>query len=166
MQLMSRTLMTFMVVTVLASVAVLVIGTTSCEKKAASGNASDAGKSAGKTADDAAKAAGEFLAPSKDAAVKAAQETLDDLEKKWKDLQDKAAPATDEAKADLHKAGDQMVQALSDAKAKLVAAKDASDDVWHKDIKPALDAALDKAKKLYDDTAARFSGKSRQGPGE
>ena len=48
-----------------------------------------------------------------------------------------------------------MSQTLADAKAKLVQAKDATDDAWQKDVKPALAAALDKAQKLYDDAAAR-----------
>ena len=52
-----------------------------------------------------------------------------------------------------------MSQTLADAKAKLAAAKDATDDVWQKDIKPALAAALDKAQKLYDDAAAEFGSK-------
>ena len=117
---------------------------------------SDAAKATGKAVGDATKATGEYLTQPKDTAVKAAQETLDGLEKKWQDLQAKAAPATDEAKADLQKAKDQMAQTLADAKAKLVEAKDASADVWQQNVKPALDAALQKAQKLYEDTAARF----------
>jgi predicted nucleic acid-binding Zn-ribbon protein len=84
---------------------------------------------------------------------------VDALEAKWQALQDKAAPTTDDAKADLQKAKDQITQTLADAKAKLVQAKDATDDVWQNDIKPALKAALDKAQKLYDDAAAEFGSK-------
>jgi len=124
--------------------------------KAAGKAVGEAAKATGNAVGDAAKATGDWLAGSKDEAVKTAQAKVDTLETKWQALQDKAAPATDEAKADLQKAKDQMSQLLSDAKAKLVAAKDATDDVWQKDIKPALAAALDKAQKLYDDVAAKF----------
>jgi hypothetical protein len=120
---------------------------------------SDAAKATGAAVGDAATATGEFLTQSKDTAVKAAQETLSGIEKKWQELQAKAAPATDEAKADLQKAKELMAETLADAKAKLVEAKDASADVWQQDVKPALDAALAKAQKLYEDTAAKFSGK-------
>jgi hypothetical protein len=117
----------------------------------------DAAKATGHAVADATKATGEYLTPSKEAAVEAARETLDGIEKKWQDLQAKAEPATDEAKADLQKARDLMAQALADAKAKLVEAKDAGADVWQQNVKPALDAALQKAQKLYEDVAARFS---------
>ena len=60
------------------------------------------------------------------------------IEKKWQDLQDKATPTTDAAKADFQKAKDQMAQALADAKAKLIEAKDAGADAWQKNVKPAL----------------------------
>ena len=100
-----------------------------------------------------------WLAGPKDSAVKTAQDTLNAIEKKWQDLQAKAAPTTDEAKADFQKAKDQMAQTLADAKAKLVEAKDASADAWQQKVKPALDAALQKAQKLYDDAAAKFSNK-------
>jgi hypothetical protein len=116
----------------------------------------EAAKATGNAVGDAAKATGDWLAGSKDDAVKTAQNKVADLETKWQALQDKAAPTTDEAKADWQKAKDQMAQLLTDAKAKLVAAKDATDDVWQKDIKPALAAALDKAQKLYDEAAAKF----------
>ena len=126
----------------------------------ATGNAvGDAAKATGNAVGDAAKATGDWLTGSKDTVVKSAQEKVNALETKWQALQDKAAPTTDAAKADLQKAKDQMAQILADAKAKLVQAKDATDDVWQKDIKPALAAALDKAQKLYDDAAAKFSSK-------
>ena len=120
---------------------------------------SDAAKATGKAVDNAAKATGEYLTQSKDSAVKTAQETLNGLEKKWQDLQAKAAPATDEAKADFQKAKDQMARTLADAKAKLVEAKDAGADAWQQNVKPALDAALAKVQKLYEDTAAKFGSK-------
>jgi len=119
----------------------------------------DAAKATGKAVGDAAKATGEQVTQAKDAAVKAAQEALNGFEKKWQDLQAKAAPTTDEAKADLQKVKDQMAQLLADAKAKLVEAKDAGADAWQQNVKPALDAALAKAQKLYEDTAAKFSNK-------
>lgn len=159
---MSKTLITFAVVMALA------LNMTGCKEKTTSQQVSDAAKSVGKdakeavqdageTVGDAAKATGEYLAQSKDTAVKAAQETLNGLEKKWQDLQAKAAPTTDEAKADLQKAKDQMAQTLADAKAKLVEAKDASADAWQQDVKPALDATLRKAQELYEDAADKFS---------
>jgi hypothetical protein len=126
----------------------------------ATGNAvGNAANATGNAVGDAAKATGDWLAGSKDSAVKAAQDKVADLETKWQALQDKAAPTTDAAKADLQKDKDQMAQTLADAKAKLVQAKDATDDAWQKDIKPALSAALDKAQKLYDDAAAEFGSK-------
>jgi hypothetical protein len=130
--------------------------------KATSTAVVDAAKSTGTAVGDATKATGEYLSQSKDTAVEAAQDTLNGIEKKWKDLQAKAAPTTDEAKADLQKAKDLMVQTLADAKAKLVEAKDAGVDTWHQDVKPALDAALHKAQKLYEDTAARFGSKQAE----
>jgi hypothetical protein len=166
---------------VFAAVLAMGFGMTACERETPSGKASNAAKSAGQTASDAAratgnavgdaakatgnalgdaaKATGDWLTGSKDTVVKTAQEKVDALEAKWKALQDKAAPTTDEAKADWQRAKDQMAQILADAKATLVAAKDASDDVWQKDVKPALAAALDKAQKLYDDVAAKFGSK-------
>jgi len=119
----------------------------------------DAARATGKAVGNAAKDTGEFLTHSKDAAVKSARETLGSLEKKWQDLQAKAAPVTDEAKADFQKAKDQMAQILADARAKLAEAKDAGGDAWQQDVKPALDSALRKAQKLYDDAAAKFSSK-------
>ena len=119
----------------------------------------DAAKATGAAVGDATKATGEFLIQSKDAAVKAAQDTLSGIEKKWDDLQAKAAPATDEAKADFQKAKDQMSETLGDVKAKLVEAKDAGADAWQQNVKPALDAGLAKAQKLYEDTAAKFEAK-------
>jgi hypothetical protein len=169
---MGKTLMLYAVV--LAAT----LGMTACEKKM-SETASDAAKSAGQTVgdaakatgtavsdaakatgnavSDAAKATGDYLTQSKDSAVQAAQETLNGPEKKWQDLQAKAAPTTDAAKADLQKVGDQMAQTLSDARAKLAEAKVASTDAWQENVKPSLDAALAKAQKLYEDAAARFS---------
>jgi hypothetical protein len=165
----------------LAAMLALAFGTTACDKGTTSGSASNAAKSAGQTVSNDAKAAGkvvgndvkaagnavgdaatatsDWLAGSKDSAVKAAQDKVNTLETKWQALQDKATPTTDAAKADLQKAKDQMAQTLADAKAKLVQAKDATDDAWQKDIKPALAAAVDKAQKLYDDAAAEFNSK-------
>jgi hypothetical protein len=125
--------------------------------KATGGAVGDATKATGEFVGDAARATGEFLRESKDASVKAAQNTLDGIEKKWQELQANAAPASDEAKADLQKTKDVMAQALADAQAKCVEAKDASADVWQKNVKPALDAAVLKAQKLYDDAAAKFA---------
>jgi hypothetical protein len=93
------------------------------------------------------------------AAQAAAQATVDDLEAKWVALVDKAAPTTDEAKADLQKAADDMAQVLADAKAKLEEAKAASADQWQKTIKPALDDAIAKAQKLYADASVKFGAK-------
>jgi len=67
--------------------------------------------------------------------------------------------ATDEAKAELQKAKDQMVKTLAEAKTKLIEAKNVSVDAWQKNVKPALDVAIDKAQKLYDDMAAKFGSK-------
>ena len=139
------------------------VGRTNCQQcrevRHGQGSLANAAKATGNAVGDAAKATGDWLAGSKDTAVKAAQDKVADLEVKWQTLQDKAAPTTDAAKADLQKAKDQMAQTLADAKAKLVQAKDATDDAWQKDVKPALAAALDKAQKLYDDAAAKFGSK-------
>jgi hypothetical protein len=161
-KLMSRTLMAFAVVMVLS------LGMTACKVKTTSEKVSDSAKSAGQATSDAAKATGaavgdalkatgEYLTQSKDTDVKAAQETLNRLEKKWQDLLTKAAPTTNEAKADLQKAKDQMAETLADAKAKLVEAKDASADAWQQNVKPTVDAALQKAQRLYEDASTRFS---------
>ena len=149
--------------------AALSLGTAGCDKKSGesvgeatkdTGNAvGSAVKTTGEAVGNAAETAGEFMAQTKDDAFKAAQDKIALLEKDWQRLQDKAAPATDEAKAQLQTAKDQMAKTLAEARTKLVEAKDASADAWQKDIKPAIDAALDKAKKLYEDTAARFGSK-------
>jgi len=119
----------------------------------------DAAKVTGKAVGDAAKVTGEYLTQSKDTAVEAAKETLNGIEKKWQALLAKAAPTTDQAKAYLQKAKDQMAQTLAGAKARLVEATHAGADTWQQDVKPALDAALQKAQQLYEDTAARFGYK-------
>jgi hypothetical protein len=147
----------------------LFLGMTGCTKKtgeAANDAANATGKAVGNAAEvtgkaigNAAEATGEYLTQNKDEAVKAAQGKIDLLDKKWQELQAKAAPATDEAKADFQKAKDQMARTLAEARTKLVEAKNAGADAWKKDVKPALDAALDKAQKLYEDTAAKFSSK-------
>jgi hypothetical protein len=158
---MRNPLMTFTVVMV------MVLGMIACSKKTPTEQVSDAAVSAGQAVSDAAntsgaavgdaaKATGEYLTQSKDMAVRNAQETIDGLEKRWQDLQAKAQPTTDEAKADLQKAQDQMAQTLADAKAKLVEAKGAGTDAWQQNVKPALDAALQRAQKLYTDAAAKF----------
>jgi len=54
---------------------------------------------------------------------------------------------------------EQMAKTLAEAKTKLAEAKDAGADAWQNNVKPALDAALDKAQKLYEDAAARFCSK-------
>ena len=149
---MSKTLIALVVV------AALFLSTTGCKKKAGE-TANDAAKATGKAVGNAAEATDEYLTQKKDEAVKAAQEKIDLLDKKWQELQDKAAPTTDEAKADFQKAKDQMTKTLAEAKTKLVEAKDAGADAWQKNVKPALDVAIDKSQKLYDDTAAKFGGK-------
>jgi hypothetical protein len=153
---------------------VLALGMTACgdktpsEKARAAGDAvgdaakntgdavGDAAQTAGDAVGDAVEATGEFLNRPKDVDVKAAQETLDGLEQKWQALLAKAAPTTDEAKVELQDANGQMTEALATAKAKLVEAKDASDEDWQQNVKPALDAALQKSQKLYEDVYARF----------
>jgi hypothetical protein len=127
--------------------------------KTAGDAAGDAAKTAGDAVGDAIQATDDFLTQSKDEGVKVAQEKLDEIEKNWQDLLAKAEPATSEAKVDLQKAKEQMDTALADAKVKLMKAKAASEDGWKQDAKPALDAALQKAQKLYEDTLARFGSK-------
>ena len=155
---------------VVAILVLLYLGVTAYEERTTSETASDAGqavgqaggdavKATGTAAGDAPKTTGERLVRSKDEAVKAAQETLDGVERKWRDLQAKAEPATDEAKTDLQRAKVQIGGAFADAKAKLVEARDAGADTWHQDVKPALDAALQKVQKLYEDTSAKLSSK-------
>ena len=122
--------------------------------KATGGAVGDAANATGKAVGDATKATGDFLTQSKDTSVKTAQETLDGIEKKWQALLAKAAPTTDQAKAYLQKAKDLMAQALAVAKARLVEAAHAG--AWQQDVKPALDAALQEAQQLYEDTAAKL----------
>jgi hypothetical protein len=161
-------------------VAALFLGTTGCKKKSgeavndaanATGNAvgdaakatgeavGSAAKATGKAVGDAAQATGEYLTQTKDDTFKAAQAKIALLDKDWQQLQARAAPVTDEARVEFQTAKDQMAKTLDEARAKLVEAKDAGADAWQKDFKPAFDASLDKAKKLYEDTAARFGGK-------
>ena len=116
----------------------------------------DAAKTTGEAVGDAMQATSEFLSLSKDEDVKAAQATLDRIEKEWQAFLMKTAPTTAEAKVDLQNTRNQMAETMADARAKLAEAKDASADTWQKDIKPALDAALQKAQKLYEDASARY----------
>jgi vacuolar-type H+-ATPase subunit E/Vma4 len=120
--------------------------------------ASDAGKAAGQVVGDIAKAAREYLSQSKSAAIKIAHETLSGIEKNWQDLWDKTSPVNDEVKADLQTAKDQITRFLAEAKAELVKARYAGVDAWQRDVKPALDAALHKAQKLYEDASAKVRG--------
>jgi hypothetical protein len=110
----------------------------------------NAAETTGKAVGNAAQATGEYLSEKKDEAVKAAQEKIVYLDTKWQELQDKAAPATDEAKAEFQKAKDQMAKTL---------AKDAGADAWQKSVKPALDSTLDAAEKFYENMAAKFGSK-------
>ena len=151
---------------ILVGLFVLAFGMVACgdktpsEKAKATGEAvGDAAKTAGDAVGDAIQATDDFLTQSKDEGVKAAQEKLDEIEKNWQDLLAKAEPATSEAKVDLQKAKEQMDTALADAKVKLMKAKAASEDGWKQDAKPALDAALQRAQKLYEDALARFGSK-------
>ena len=168
---MNRTLVTYMILIVLA------LGMTACgdktpaEKARATGDAvgdaakttgdavSDAAVTTGDAVGDAVQATGEFLNQPKDADVKAAQERLVGIEQKWRALLAKGAPTTDEAKVELQDADKQMAEALATAKAKLVEARDASDKDWQQNVKPALDAAVQKSQKLYEDFYARFGSK-------
>jgi hypothetical protein len=117
---------------------------------------SDAATVTGEAVGDAVQATGEFLNQPKDVDVKAAEERLAGIEQSWRDLLAKATPTTDRAKVELQDADRQMAEALATAKAKLVEAKDASDEDWQQTVKPALDAALQKSKQLYEDVYARY----------
>ena len=119
----------------------------------------DAAEATGDAIGDAADATGEFLTQPKDADVKAAEERLEGIEKKWQELVAKAAPSTDEAKVEFQNAKEQMAASLAVARARLEEAKDASDDHWHQNVKPALDAALENSQKFYEETYAKFGGK-------
>ena len=119
----------------------------------------NAAKATGNAIGNVTEVTGNFLAQKKGEAIEATQEKITLLDKKWQELQAKATPATDEAKAELQKATDMMVKTLAEAKTKLVEAKDASVDTWQKDVLPTLTSAMDKAQKLYDDTAAKFDSK-------
>ncbi len=165
---MRKKLGTFMVLIVLA------LGMTACgnktpaEKARAAGDAvgdaanktadviSDAATTTGDALGDAVQATGEFLNQPKDEAVEAAQEKLAEIEQDWQALLVKATPTTDKAKVELQDADKQMAEALATAKAKLVEARDASDEDWQQNVKPALDAALQKSQKLYEDVYAQF----------
>ncbi len=165
---MNKTPVTFMILIMLA------IGLTACgdktpsEQAKATGEAvgdaaktageavGNAAETAGEAVGDAMQATGEFLSQSKDEDVKTAQATLDRIEKKWQAFLMKTAPTTDEARVEFQNARNQMAEILADAKEKLVEAKDASADTWQQDVKPALDAALQKAQRLYEDASGRF----------
>ena len=158
---MRKTLGTIMVLIVLA------LGMTACGDKTPSENAraageavgdaakttgdivSDAATTTGDAVGDAVQATGEFLNQPKEADVKIAQERLAGIEQNWRTLLAKAAPTTDKAKVELQDAT---------AKAKLAEAKYANDKDWRQNVKPALDAALQKSQKLYEDVNALFGG--------
>ena len=108
---------------------------------------------------DAAEATGDALTRWKDSAVETGQETLDAIGEKWQVLEAKAKPTTDEAKVEFQEAKDRMAQALADVEAELVEAKDAGADTWKQNGQPALDAAMKKAQKIYEDAAAQFGSK-------
>ena len=55
-----------------------------------------------------------------------------------------------------------MDKTLADTKRKLIEAKDASIDTWHKNFQPAINVAMDKAQKLYEDTATKFDSNLTQ----
>jgi len=174
---MGKTLMTTTIAAVLA------LGMTACDKTSdatksagqatsdaakATGNAvgnaakatgdavGNAAKATGEAVGNAAKATSDYLSQSKEESMKSAQETLDGIDKKWQILLVKATPVTDEAKAEFKKVKEQMAQEMADAKAKLVEAKEASADTWQKTIKPALNATLQNAQKLYEESSAKF----------
>jgi hypothetical protein len=153
---------------------VLALGMTACGDKTPAENAraagdavgdaamttgkavSDAATTTGDAVSDAVQATGEFLNQPKDADVKAAQEKLAEIEQDWRVLLARAAPTTDQAKVDLQTADRQMAEALATAKAKLAEARDASDKDWQQNVKPAIEAALQRSQKLYEDVYARF----------
>jgi hypothetical protein len=160
--------MTFMIIIVLA------LGVTACGDKTPAENArsagdavgdaarttgdavSDAATTTGDAVGNAVQATGEYLNQPKDADVKAAQERIAGIEQSWRALLASAAPTTDQAKVELQDADKQMAGALATAKAKLAEARDASDRDWQQNVKPALDAALLKSQRLYEDVYARF----------
>lgn len=168
---MSKTRVNVMVLIVLA------LGMTACGDKTPAENArsagdavgdaakttgdavSDAATATGEAVGDAVQATGKFLNQPKDMDVKDAQSRLDRIEQNWRTLLATAAPSTDKAKVELHDADKQMAEALATAKAKLVEARDASDNDWQQNVKPALDAAVEKSQKLYEDVYARFGSK-------
>jgi hypothetical protein len=156
----NKTLVTFMILSVL-SLGMMACGDkTPSEKAKATGDAvGDAAEATGDAVGDAMQATGEFLTQSKETDVKAAREALVVIEKKWQDLLAEAAPNTDEAKVEFQNAKDQMAETLAKAKATLVEAENASGDEWQQNVKPALDATLHKAQKLYEDASARFGSK-------
>ncbi|HER62994.1 MAG TPA: hypothetical protein ENO11_03355 [Desulfobacteraceae bacterium] len=165
-----KTLVTFVVLGMLAAGMAACGDKTPSEKAKATGEAvgdamqatgeavGDAAKATGEAVGDAMQATGEFLSLSKEEDVKAAQATLDRIEKEWQAFLLKAEPTTAEAKVDFQNTRDQMAETLADARARLAEAKDASADTWQKDVKPALDAALQKAQELYEDASARYGG--------
>jgi len=167
---MSKKLVTFMVLIVLT------LGMTACgdktpsEKAGAAGDAvgdaakttgdavSDAATSTGAAVGNALQATGEYLNQPKDVDVKAARERIAEIEQNWRALLATTEPTTDKAKAQLQDADKQMTEVLATAKARLVEARDASDKDWQRNVKPALDAALQKSQELYEDVNARFGG--------
>lgn len=116
----------------------------------------DAAKATGRSVGYAIQATGDYLTHSKDTAVKAAHKTLDGIERKWLDLQIYATPTTDKAKADFQKVKDQMTQTLTDAKARLVEAREVSTEAWQQNVSPSFNAAMQRANELYADAVARF----------
>jgi ElaB/YqjD/DUF883 family membrane-anchored ribosome-binding protein len=58
------------------------------------------------------------------------------IEKDWRVFKTEGASTAGEAKAELLKAKDQMVQTLADAKTKVIEAKDSVVHTWKKNVKP------------------------------
>jgi vacuolar-type H+-ATPase subunit H len=170
-ELMTKTPLKFMVLTVLA------LGLTACGDKTPSESARAAGDAVGDAAKttgdavrgaarttgdavgDAVQATGEFLNQPKDEFVKEAQERIAEIEQNWRALLAKTAPTTDKAKVELQDADKRMAEALATAKARLAEARDASDKDWQQNVKPSLDAALQKSQEIYEDVSARFGSR-------
>ncbi|MDZ7859165.1 MAG: hypothetical protein U5O15_00615 [Candidatus Krumholzibacteriota bacterium] len=118
-----------------------------------------AAKTTGDAVDDAMQATGEFLTQSKEKDLIAARKTVERIEKEWQELLAKSSPVGDAAQAEFQNTRYQMSDALADSRARLAEAKEASGDIWRKEAKPALEAALQKAQRIFEDASARFGDK-------
>jgi len=124
----------------------LIMGLTACKEKAAP-------EGTGAQPEESTR---EYLSREKESVVKAAQERIERMEALWPQIQEKAAAAGDEAKVEFEKAKVRMGEELAEAKQKLAEARESGAETWETKGKPALNSAVERAQKFYEETASKL----------